>query len=230
MLTIFLAIMLLAWIAVRRVSSLYVQSVFSLPPAQIKEVSPGTLDSIAKECNGVRAQAQLQQLPTALDTYKQHADKMTTPGRKLRAIGDGSDAEPAAKNVQMALDNIDSVCAWAMDRKLLWAFELYCLDMSMFLAGSLGSWDDVVEDFTEEVASVVMPLLSEFGGGWPSMTDEQRAAMIKTLLELGVTFTIKGIQGTLRLNVFRDDLGGFTDCCKAFFGFESVIKGLPSTA
>ncbi|KAM3498801.1 hypothetical protein MY10362_007904 [Beauveria mimosiformis] len=82
--------MLLAWIAVRRVSSLYVQSVFSLPPAQIKEVSPGTLDSIAKECNGVRAQAQLQQLPTALDTYKQHADKMY-PHRyllKLPSIND----------------------------------------------------------------------------------------------------------------------------------------------
>ncbi|OAA42300.1 hypothetical protein BBO_04963 [Beauveria brongniartii RCEF 3172] len=77
---------------------------------------------------------------------------------------------------------------------------------------------------------VIMPLLSEFGGGWSSMTDKQRAALIKTLLALGVTFTIKGIQGALRLNVFWNKLGGFADCCMAFFGFESVIKRLPPTA
>ncbi|KAM3522864.1 hypothetical protein MY4038_008445 [Beauveria bassiana] len=86
------------------------------------------------------------QLPTVLDTYKRHADKMyqmylhryllefpringTTSGSKPGAMGDGGDAEPAAKNVQMALD---SVCAWVIDRKLL------CLPSPPQIAGGGG--------------------------------------------------------------------------------------------
>ncbi|KXG49268.1 uncharacterized protein PGRI_031380 [Penicillium griseofulvum] len=371
----------------------------------------------AKECNALRAQAQLQSIPAESDTYKRHAEKLYrhryllkfpsiqaylddqaggdhTANIKAAAeymknnikehangMGDGGDPDQAAKNLQTALDDIDSLCSWAVDKKLLWAFQLYywgvvtylpslmaqvasggatsgtvsrmlksltgtfsilengqsnpdgksfqqafndvvqvymmtsmipqfidangvsenfdsvlkamleefyeankdssnadlveeannakllaaddfirkqlfnSLDMSMLLGGSLGDWSNVVKGFNrfneksdwfKKLANgagisgtflrmacsvlVILPLLSEFGGGWDSMTDQEKASIVTTLVELGVTFTIKGIQGAIRLNVFWEDLSGFSDCLKAFFGFESVMKRLPSAA
>lgn len=385
-------------------------------PYVTSSLSRSTLPE-AKECNGLRAQAQLQNIPTESETYKRHADKLyrhryllkfpsiqaylddqaqgdytaniknaaETLKDNIKAVaegmGDGGDSDEAAKNLQTALDDVDSLCSWALDKKLLWAFELYwwgvttylpsvaaqiasggatsgtvsrmlksltgtfgvlengqinpdgksfqqafndvvrvfmmtsmipqfidpngvsddfdsvlkdmleefyeanktslssdlveeannakflaandfirqqmfnSLDMSMLLGGSLGDWADVVKGFNgfneksdwfkklangAEISGtflrmacsvlVILPLLNQFGGGWNSMTDEQKTSIVKTLVELGITFTIEGIQGAIRLNVFWEDLGGFADCCKAFFGFESVIKELPSAA
>lgn len=48
-------------------------------------------------------------------------------------MGDGGDSDEAAKNLQTALDDVDSLCSWALDKKLLWAFELYWWGVTTYL-------------------------------------------------------------------------------------------------
>lgn len=126
------------------------------------------------------------------------------------------------------------------------------LAISMRMGGTLGSWASIVQKFNNFnersqwyqklvkyagigatlarmacVGLLVVPMLK---GGWKSMSVAQKTAWITTAVALSLTFAIKGIQGALRLNVFWEDLSGFSDCFKAFFGFDSVLKELPAAA
>jgi hypothetical protein len=129
------------------------------------------------------------------------------------------------------------------------------LMMSLRLNGTLGAWTSIVKQFTTlneaagwyqklvgaaDIATtflrcacvglLILPMLTQFGGGFGSMNPEQRTAWVTTASALALTFAIKGIQGIIRLNVFWEDLSGFSDCFKAFFGFESVLSNMSTAA
>ncbi|KAJ6263322.1 hypothetical protein Dda_1885 [Drechslerella dactyloides] len=123
---------------------------------------------------------------------------------------------------------------------------------AMRLASALSSWSYIVKvfgNFNEaatwykglvnagEMASSfmmfacgIMLIMCTLGPTWSTMTAEQRVNFVTTAVLVVLVFAIKIAQGVLRLLYFWNDLSGFFDCFKAFIGFESVFKALPSAA
>ncbi|KAH7108700.1 hypothetical protein B0J11DRAFT_449534, partial [Dendryphion nanum] len=129
------------------------------------------------------------------------------------------------------------------------------LNESMRLAGTLGTWTNIVKLFGNlngrsgwyqklvegaEMAStmlrsaclvlLVFPMINSLGGGWSSMSGAQQTGWIFTLTGLALTFTIKFIQGAIRVSAYWADLGGFSAYFKAFFGYESLLETLGPTS
>jgi hypothetical protein len=129
-------------------------------PYVTASLSRSTLDQ-AKQCNGLRAEAQLQGIPAESPVYQRHSDALyrhrfllnfptlqqylddqantdytaamataaeymkTQIAQVANGMGDGGDPTTAAQNLKNAQADIDSLCAWATDQKLYWAFNLY---------------------------------------------------------------------------------------------------------
>ena len=129
-------------------------------PYVVSSLSRSSLDQ-AKQCNGLRAEAQLQAIPAGSSVYQRHSDALyryryqgqfpiiqqylddqaNTDYSSIMAnaavvmknqiasvaqgMGDGGDPTTAAQNLKNAQADIDSLCAWATDQKLYWAFSLY---------------------------------------------------------------------------------------------------------
>ncbi|KXG47507.1 uncharacterized protein PGRI_013770 [Penicillium griseofulvum] len=129
-------------------------------PYVTASLSRSTLDQ-AKQCNGLRAEAQLQGIPAESPVYQRHSDALyrhrfllnfptlqqylddqantdytadmlaaavymkTQIAQAANGMGDSGDPTTAAQNLKNAQADIDSLCAWATDQKLWWAFNLY---------------------------------------------------------------------------------------------------------
>ncbi|TPX14613.1 uncharacterized protein E0L32_005305 [Thyridium curvatum] len=121
-----------------------------------------------KQCNAVRAELQLKDIPSNSPIYKRHsdafyryrwmqkfpgvqaylddqantdyasamakaADAMKVNVTNVSKGVNGQDPEEAAKNLQAALDDIDSLCQWATSQKLFYAFNLYYWGVTYYL-------------------------------------------------------------------------------------------------